>query len=250
MTAKSFKLASLYILLAALVSSAAAEQAQQSEREKRYTDYFRPISPLPPDLAFTNHHASTALEGSLRGQAQLVHASGNFWLSVAQAMICREHARTLSLDNLQQWLLFKAAVRKSYESDRQRRTSNQKQANDARRTERNAVHRLQNDQVNRATGEIIWPVALEVPAYSELRERLNQLFRVRVEYGDASVANVQQITYCTHVFSEKLLRDRFAMTRSDYIAAQKFLCGLKYEFELPSSSEPRLVASTDLVRRN
>lgn len=248
MTDKSFKLACLSVLLAIFVSSASAQQAQQSEREKRYTDYYRPVSPLPPDLAFTNHHASTALEGSLRGEAQLVHASGNFWLSLAQAMICREHARTLSLNNQQQWLSFKAAVRKSYESDRQRRTSNQKQANDARRAERNAVHRLKNDQVNRATGEITWPVALEVPAYSELRERLNQLFRVRVEYGDASAANVQQITHCTHIFSEKLLRDRFAMTRSDYIASQKFLCGLKYEFEAPTSSEPRLVASTDLLR--
>jgi hypothetical protein len=47
-----------------------------------------------------------------------------------------------------------------------------------------------------------------------------------------------------------LLRDRFSMSHADYLAAQRFLCGLKYEFESAVVAEPRMIASAELLRLN
>jgi hypothetical protein len=185
-TAKNLKLVCMVLII---VSHGSAGLAQNGEQERSYTDCYRPVPPLPPDLAFTNHHASTSLEGAIRGQAQLIRASGNFWLSLSQAMICHEQARAFVLDNKERWLEHSIALRKWYEFDHQRRNSIQRQANDARRTDRNAIHRLTNDHLDRFTGAIAWPTILEAAVYNDLRERLNELFRARAKYGDTSGEN-------------------------------------------------------------
>ena len=233
MSAKRFRNVCTLILI---ISQGTAAIAQ--------TDFFQPVPPLPPELAFTYHHASTALEGAFRGQAQLVHATGNFWLSIAQAMICREQARALALSNQRRWIEHRNTLRQWHELDRQRRIAIQRKANESRRPARIAVFRLEDDQLNRLTGAITWPNVLQVAAYNNERERLSELFRERAEYGDRSAASFQQIGRYARTLAEKLLRNRSGMSRNEYFAAQKFLCGLKYEVELSANSGAGLIAGS------
>ena len=68
-------------------------------------DYWRPQAPPPPiplygpDFLFTHHHASTAAEGYLRGQAALLHARGTYLVNSQQAAILAAHAKRLEMLN-------------------------------------------------------------------------------------------------------------------------------------------------------
>jgi hypothetical protein len=239
MSAKRFQNACILILI---VSQASAAMAQSGGRDGWQTDFYQPVPPLPPELAFMYHHASTALEGALRGQAQLIHARGGYWLSIAQAMICREQARTLALGNQRRWIEYRITRRQWRELDRQLRIEVQRKVNESRRPARTAVLRLEDGELDRFTGAIAWPIVLQAAAYNNERRRLDELFRERAEYGDFSAEASQKITRYTRTFSEKLLRNRFGMSRNDYLAAQKFLCGLTYEVESSNNAASGLIA--------
>jgi hypothetical protein len=83
------KLSYGWVMLVLVSQATALGQLNPSDYGPPAVEY-RPVPPLPPDLNFTYHHASTAAEGWLRGQAALLHATGNYWLSLSQALICRE----------------------------------------------------------------------------------------------------------------------------------------------------------------
>src|ERR1700755_1892491 len=78
---------------------------------------FRPVSPLPPELGFSYDHASTALEGALRGRAQLTYSAGAYWLALSQAMTCQEEARQLAIANRERFVNSQRANRAALEND-------------------------------------------------------------------------------------------------------------------------------------
>jgi hypothetical protein len=247
MSAKRFRIACILIVI---VSQTTAAMAQSGDRDGWQTDFYQPVPPLPPELCFMYHHASTALEGALRGQAQSIHARGSYWLSIAQAMICREQARSLALGNQRRWIEYRITRRQWRELDRQLRITIQRKANDSRRPARTAVFRLEDSELNRFTGVIAWPIVLQAAEYNNESGRLSEIFRERAGYGELSPESSQQIARYTRTFSEKLLRNRSGMSRNDYLAAQKFLCGLKYEAESPTNGGPGLITGPRLTQIN
>jgi hypothetical protein len=206
------------------------------------------VPPLPPELGFSCHHASTALEGALRGAAQLKHATGNYWLALSQASICREEARWLALANRRRFVSDQISLREWRETDRQRRIAERRYANEAVRPAVYEVYRLKPSQLDRSTGAIAWPKVLLAPAYDEERNLLDALFRKEANVGLNFSGNAVGVARYVRRLSENLRRNRASMTRADYFAAEKFLCGVKHEAEFPlagaDSQLPRITEGT------
>jgi hypothetical protein len=181
-------------------------------------------------------HDSTAAGNYLRGLAGLNYARGSYALCVSQAAILFEEARSLDVYNRRLWVDFYRGHLRRLESERQDRLAIRRFTNETNRLARyKAAYQLSDEELNRTTGEITWPIALQTVEYAKLRSRLDELFRnLNGDTEDAGVS-AEQIAVCVKGLQRGLERNRNSIGREDRLAAQKFLCGLKYE---PEFSQP------------
>jgi hypothetical protein len=244
MFVKKYQIGCIVILVVSQASSAVAQRSGNNDHSP--STHLTPVLQRPPEIGLTYDHASTALEGMERGQVALLHATGDYWLNVNQALICREQARSLALANKQQWVDYRIGMRTWREGERQRRIAEQRSLNDSRLAAKLAVYRLEDDQLDRTTGAIAWPDLLRAAEYDDLRQRLEELFRARVGYGETTGVNSNEIARCTRILADDLRRNRANIDSAKYLKAQKFLCGLKYEAQMQPnvsrSKKPRTVA--------
>jgi hypothetical protein len=197
--------------------------------------YYTPIPPLPPELGFTYHHASTAAEGWLRGRAAVIHATGNYELSHAQAEILYELARWVQQYNHRQRIAFRVDTRNRLVADRQLRTDLKRTKNETARVAKlRAAYYLTSDELNRTTGDIEWPRALRSAEYRDSRARLDELFRVYYKYLNMPRETQIEITKHTRLMTRDLRRHLSHVPRDQYFAAHKFIRGLQFEAELAS----------------
>ena len=96
------------------------------------------------------------------------------------------------------------------------------------------VYLLTPSQFNRVTGEIVWPEVLRTAEYDETRIRLTELFRQRAGYVDSPIGSDVELQACVKSLARTLCRNIGSLERTDYLNAQKFLCGLKYEGQFRS----------------
>jgi hypothetical protein len=213
------------VLLALVCNTTVAlGQYQGGETPPRFYQW----QSLPLDLAFGYQHASTALEGALGGRAEVIRAKGDCWLAVSQAKISSEQARKLALENRKRFVGDKIAERECREADQKRRIAERRVVNEVRRSVRYEVYRLSADQIDRTSGTILWSKMLLAAEYDEVRERLDELFRSR------SVSrNTVEVMRCVQSMTADLRRNRANASPVEYLAAQKFLCGVKHEAEFP-----------------
>lgn len=64
--------------------------------------------------------------------------------------------------------------------------------------------------------------------FSQLRDEIEQLVRDHVRYGNGPGTSVDRISRVAELWSHALERGRAALPREEYIAAQRFLTGIKY----------------------
>lgn len=214
-------------LFLTLVLVPAPAFAQSDYGESRPPGPFhQPVSPLPPELAFSYHHASTAAEGWLRGWAQVIHAVGNYWLSRSQSDILAEQSRWLNLTNNQRLVEF-------HDWKQARRTNRleaKRAKNESKRAEKyRAAYELSVDELDRVSGAIAWPEALKGDRYAGPRRRLEVLFQSLVGYVGPRKNCASDIERATQRLTRELQRRRRELPQDDYLAAEKFLRGLKYE---------------------
>lgn len=233
----------LSILSAVLFASAA--QAQTS-------GFYQPVSPYPVEMGHWQHHSSTALESALRGRAAMIQALGNYRVQDSQARILEEQARSLYYDNdvkkTETLYRKKYLWRQHREEERARQISRdtlgkqllaQRQA-----TYYNAVYRLTPDELNRVTGQIVWPTALEDERYASGRRQLSFLFRQRARHLSGSVDPfADRILKLTEQLKQDLKQQIVDLEPSDYSDAQKFVRGLIYEVEYPTPPGARVAAN-------
>jgi hypothetical protein len=212
----------------ALLSPTALIAQPDSQPYVSPEEFYKPVPPLNPDLHFTYDHASTAAEGWLRGQAALTHATGSYWLSLSQALICREQARWLALDNQRRWIEYRRGLRAWREEDLTRSKEAKRVKHQASRRSKYAVYLLSADELDRATGRIVWPEMLQGREYTGLRERLDALFQARVGCQAAQCTEME-IDRCVERLIRELRRHVGETDRNEYLTAQAFLRGLKYE---------------------
>jgi hypothetical protein len=180
--------------------------------------------------------SSTALEGALRGRAALVEAQGNFDVSESQAAILWQHARALDRDNkVQQTVALYAQKdlwRQARDSARQiqaeRDAEGKAKFAELRATVYRRAYALEANELNPHTGEIYWPAALQAGKFECERRRVEQLFRILVSYPDPQPQVVEDIGRHVDALVRTLRTDMCSLPRDEYLAAQKFLRGLKY----------------------
>jgi hypothetical protein len=191
------------------------------------------------DYGYGYGHASTAAEGYLRGKAAVIDAIGNFKVNSSQAEILSEQARTINLDNnLKQTVTVQAQrkliddarfqVRKDFEA---RAAEGRQLLAQKRATIYRNIYELSADELDLKTGTICWPTALRDAKFQGYRERLEQLFREHVSYGGAHAETAREIARTVDKLANALRQDVGSMPRDEYMAAQKFLLGLKYGAE-------------------
>jgi hypothetical protein len=187
-------------------------------------------------FSYGHYHASTAAEGYLRGKAAVIDAIGSFQINDAQAQILREHARALDRDNdlkqteaLHRQKKMWSDARVNARKDRLiRAAEGQQLLSERRATVYGAAYRLSPAELNLQTGAISWPEALCDGKFQTNREQVDELFRELVGYGGAQPAKAVEVARSVDAFSKVLKSEIATMPRDEYLAAQKFLLGLKY----------------------
>jgi hypothetical protein len=183
-----------------------------------------------------SYGASTAAEGYLNGSAAVINALGNFEVNDGEAAILREHARALDRkNNLKQtaglqaqkkmWTNARDAARKAAQA---RAAEGQDLLSQRRATVYRGAYQLSPAELDRTTGAVSWPVALQMARFHNDRVRIEELVRQYVAYGSKDASTATEITRSVDMLSRTLVRDIATMPREDYVAAQKFLLGLKY----------------------
>jgi hypothetical protein len=242
MTRAAHQFVSLTLVVSAIVMLAAASplMAESDPSDYQYstpTAFHNPTPPLPVELGFTQHHSSTAAEGYMRGEAAVIQAMGNYNLATSQASILYEQARAVNRENdLKQTQALHAQQimwREAREEKREHREE-QLEAGRAKLINRRAtVHRtayqLSPNDLNMVTGEINWPAALQGAKYQAARERMEELVRQHVSYGDPQPAVVAEIARGSKAMARALRKDISKLSQADYVVAQKFLRGLEME---------------------
>jgi hypothetical protein len=227
----------LAILMIAATGRAFAESDPSDYEYTSPTAFHQPVAPLPVELGFTQHHSSTAAEGFMRGEAAVIQAQGNYELATSQASILFEQSRALNRENdlkqTQALLAQQDMWREGRQAEREYRDAQLEEGRakliNRRATVLHQTYKLSPTELNMVTGEINWPAALQTAKYQRARERMQELFRQYVSYGDPQPAVVAEITRGTNAMAKALRRDISKLPREDYFAAQKFLLGLKLE---------------------
>jgi hypothetical protein len=227
----------LAILMVAATGRASAESDPSDYTYTAPTAFHQPVSPLPVELGFTQHHSSTAAEGFMRGEAAVIQAQGNYELATSQASIMFEQSRALNRENdlkqTEALLAQQNMWREGREAERQHHEAQLEEGRakliNRRATVLRQAYQLSPSELNMVTGEINWPAALRTAKYQRARERMEELFRQYVSYGDPQPGVAAEITRGTSAMAKALQKEINSMPRDDYFAAQKFLRGLKFE---------------------
>jgi hypothetical protein len=226
--------AGLFVSFATLAATGNAVGQSSHGAEGGSAHHFQPTS--FGYGSYGSYHASTAAEGYLRGRAAVIDAVGNFKVNAAQAAILREHGRALDRENNLKQTEALHFQKKMWEDariqarrDREARSLEGKQLLAERRaTVYREAYQLSADELNIQTGEISWPAALADGRFEVSRARVEELFRQHVGYGLPRANVAQEIARSVDQWSGVLRREVNSMSREDYLAAQKFLLGLKY----------------------
>ena len=194
----------------------------------------QPVAYVP--MGYGYYHSSTAAEGYLRGRAAVIDAAGNYEVNNARAGILNQRVRSLSRDNdlrqtealyVQQKMWSDARIAARNDRELQIRQGQHVLAMQRATVYRDA-YQLSDRELNVKTGEINWPEALQGAKFSADRDRLQELFRRHVGYGAPQANTAKEIARSVDQWSRTLRNEVATMPREDFLAAQKFLVGLKY----------------------
>ena len=198
--------------------------------KKARKEFYRPVPAKPLDRSHWGR-SSTPIEGLLRGLALGIQATGNFLYNTSQAAILQQHARSLAFDNRNRLSEFYDNLK----ARREARKAVKRQANEKKNPQVfRKAYELSSDELNRETGQIVWPDTLLSDEYAGHRSRIEQLYRDWSGYGETIADPSRDIQHHTESLIAKLRTHRSEVLKSkielnNYLVAQNFLRGLKYE---------------------
>jgi hypothetical protein len=166
----------------------------------------------------------------------VIDSLGNFEVNDAQAGILLEQGRALNRENNLRQTEALQLQKKMWEDARvQARKAREVRCAEGKQllAERQATvyrdaYQLSAGELNYKTGEITWPAALQDSRFEANRGRLEELFRQHVGYGTPRTNMAREIARSVDQWSRVLRSEVSSMSPEDYLAAQKFLLGLKY----------------------
>ena len=225
-----------FLFAVAVVSTTVLAQSPDDYRNTPPGPFHQPVAPLPVELGFSQDHSSTAAEGFLRGKAAVIQSLGNFQLSKSQADILRQQARWLDRENdlkqtealIAQKKLWGDARTQSQKSRTARRADGRLVLAERQTTVYRTAYQLSAHELDTTTGTICWPAGLDRAKFDDCRAELGELFQQHFGYGEPQAATADRISHTIDNVSRSLKADRGDLPRDEYLAAQKFLTGLKY----------------------
>lgn len=227
----------LSVLAAAtLTAGSGFAQTPDDYRNTPPGPFHQPVPPYPVEFGFSQDHSSTAAEGFLRGKAAVIQSLGNFQLSKSQAEILREQARWLDRENnLKQTEALHAQQKLWSDARAQAEATRKTRLAEGRKilAERKATVlrqklQLSPNQLDLATGTINWPAFMQTDDFTQLRTELEQLVRDHARFGNNPQTMSDEIAHTVELWSRALERGRATLPREEYLAAQKFLTGIRY----------------------
>lgn len=212
---------------------------------------------IPPDPypRYTPNEAphfnsSTLEEGVLRGTGVLITSYGDYLRNESLAAYNWQLTESLAYDNEMKRVATAFEIRRikqAYRAQERQQRLNQKvqskQLWEQTYLDLAKSYRLDEFEFNWNTGQINWPASLAGPRYVDHRNRLNLLMSRMVQYGGQVDEFLRDdIAEACKAFRDQLRKEDVKNnpeTRTEYIAMQKFLLGLKYS--------PYLAAGQDTV---
>jgi hypothetical protein len=194
--------------------------------------------PFPGDVGgYGDGMVSTEIGSGLYGFGKFASGMGEYNLNTARAMSELQLARKRAIEN------HKLAVETWYDLKRQNRQFRAKELDPltpeqlSRVIESQRPDRLAVYEYNPATGSLTWPVALQGASFESERESLEYAFSTRTSRDSgAGSAFHTQVRRTTETMLAKL-KDRIDLfSPNEFIAAKKFLTGLRYESLSPSNA--------------
>lgn len=190
----------------------------------------------PWGYAYHRHHASTAAEGYMRGVAAMTRAQGEYNLMTSQANVFNEQARSMSLDNHKKGVETYFTARKINQESRAAERGPRPTKEDLVRLAKTAApERLGADQFHPATGRISWPDALQGEEYAAYRAQVEQVFAYRAANGGIGAQERAFLAEATSAMRSLLRNQIQELAPMQYTSARRFLDGLTYEIQLPTT---------------
>ena len=183
-------------------------------------------------------HASTATEGYLNGQSNVIRAQGQASYLNSLAAVNFEEARRRYIENSR---LYVSTVIENRERNKQFRDKYKRLPPSKERLAKlNAMmlpERLSTSQINDSTGGLVWPHVLRLDEYQAYRERLDTLFANRTpeNSGDGSPFQ-REVDVLIQDFKALLKANLKSLSTNQYTTAKAFLQTLDYEATFPMVS--------------
>jgi hypothetical protein len=189
-----------------------------------YNPYVSPYIVQPVDPAAYGY----GLGEARRGLADVIRSEGEAALNLTEAAIAFEHARNLAVDNHVKEVTTRHELQKLGRAVRQEHFAEVRERREKYLANKVSGQppRLGPNDLNHATGKIIWPVALTRPDFDAFRQELEELFLVRA-YTKTDVS--QDIYETTRALQEHLKDYASVFSVNDYMHARKFLESLAQE---------------------
>lgn len=193
------------------------------------------------------HHASTATEGVLNGQARVVQAVGQATYLNSIAAVNQQEAYRRWIENR------KLYVKTYYENKEINREYREKYSSKpptkerwARITASALPDRLSGEQYDAVTGRLVWPHVLRTDEYKAIRDRIDELLVTRTPENSGDGSPFQREIASLVGGMKMLLKDNIdTLSTSQYGNAKGFLESLAYEAELPMGTPADAIVAAD-----
>jgi hypothetical protein len=175
----------------------------------------------PIDYPYSGYwgHASTVAEGLLNGQANMLRGLGAYNLYTSQAMVQRELARQLAIQNRQESLKAYFEGRElnaSYRRDQRQPAARNPVTTPAAKPALGDAAVIWDPQ----TGAVAWPSALQTAAFNSQRCQVESLVH------SSNSENSDELRTLAAAMKQQLKRQVRDLAPMAYVAANKFLSAL------------------------
>lgn len=201
-----------------------------------------PFGPPPSFVADPFAPADTTfMIDPLIGEAEVIRSIGEYNRNTSEALINLEEARQRAIQNHRLRVETRNELKRQWKEQRvaefRRRRALQLEQSPQTREE----DRLDRDEFNRRTGQIVWPDVLLDPQFDDYRAAFEEIFGQAPGKPSGAGSDLHRdVTELTKLMKEQLRLQISFMQADDYLAAKKFIDGLLVEarrIQQPSGSD-------------
>ena len=214
------------LLMAALVFGSSASMALGAESD----EYLGSRQALPGPTFVAQRHASTLEEGVLRGSGALLRGAGEAQYYRSLALINREYARRLYIENRQQATETYFNLKRINRYAREELKTPRATAQDLARYAKDRLPAVLADQeYDRENGMVTWPMVLLRKEFDSDRGLVDSLVAQRPNSNALAPELDSEIASVTDAMLVTLRVKGADLSSAEFITAMKFLKSLKYE---------------------